>query len=84
MSRNKVKGKPRVLDSGDGTPISKSAKHLGLAESRSKAKPSAQTRLRLTIRDLGWTREQAMQVRAKLSSFAPDWDDPGMDIYNEP
>jgi hypothetical protein len=37
-----------------------------------------------TIRDLGWTREHAREVRAKLATFAMDWDDPSMDIYNEP
>jgi hypothetical protein len=39
---------------------------------------------RLTIRDLGWTREHAREVRAKLATFAVDWDDPSMDIYDEP
>jgi hypothetical protein len=39
---------------------------------------------KLTIRDLGWTREQAREVRAELATFAVDWDDPSMDIYNEP
>jgi len=39
---------------------------------------------KLTIRDLGWTRERAREVRAKLATFAMDWDDPSMDIYNEP
>ena len=39
---------------------------------------------RLTIRDLGWTREHAREVRAKLATFAVDWDDPSMDIYNGP
>ena len=38
---------------------------------------------KLTIRDLGWTRERAREVRAKLATFAVDWDDPSMDIYNE-
>lgn len=38
---------------------------------------------KLTIRDLGWTRQQAREVRAKLATFAVDWDDPSMDIYNE-
>ena len=42
------------------------------------------TKKKLTIRDLGWTRERAREVRAKLASFAADWDDPRMDIYNEP
>jgi len=39
---------------------------------------------RLSIRELGWTREQAREVRAKLATFAVDWDDPSMDVYNEP
>jgi len=39
---------------------------------------------RLTIRDLGWTREHAREVRATLAMFAVDWDDPSMDIYNGP
>jgi hypothetical protein len=39
---------------------------------------------RLTIRDLGWTRAYAREVRAGLATFAIDWDDPSMDIYNEP
>jgi hypothetical protein len=38
---------------------------------------------RLTIHDLGWTRERAREVRAKLAAFAVDWDDPSMDVYNE-
>ena len=37
----------------------------------------------LTIQYLGWTRERARQVRAKLSAFAAEWDDPAMDIYDE-
>ena len=39
---------------------------------------------KLTIRDLGWTREHARDVCAKLATFAVDWDDPTMDVYNEP
>jgi hypothetical protein len=42
------------------------------------------TKHKLTIRDLGWTRGRAREVRAKLATFAFDWDDPSMDIYNEP
>ena len=38
---------------------------------------------KLTIRDLGWTRERAREVRAKLTTFAADWDDASMDVYNE-
>jgi hypothetical protein len=39
---------------------------------------------KLTIRDLGWTRGHAREARAKLATFAMDWDDCSMDIYNEP
>jgi len=41
-------------------------------------------RAALTIHDLGWTKEMARDVRAQLASFAEDWDDPAMDVYNEP
>ena len=50
---------------------------------RKLAKRVALTKNKLTIRDLGWTRERAREVRAKLATFAVDWDDPSMDIYNE-
>jgi hypothetical protein len=51
---------------------------------RKYAKRVASTKTKLTIRDLGWTRERAREVRAKLATFADDWDDPSMDVYNEP
>ncbi len=50
---------------------------------RKHAKRVPLTKNKLTIRDLGWTRERAREVRAKLATFAVDWDDPSMDIYNE-
>lgn len=34
------------------------------------------------ISDLGWTPEQAAEVRRRLLPFAEDWDDPAMDIYD--
>ncbi|GIK64925.1 MAG: hypothetical protein BroJett018_27190 [Chloroflexota bacterium] len=37
----------------------------------------------LTIEDLGWTPDQAAAIRAQLSAFAEDWDDPAMDVYDE-
>ena len=47
------------------------------------ANEQAPPRLRnLTIDDLGWTREQALAIRAELNSFAEDWDDPKLDVYN--
>ena len=51
---------------------------------RKHAKRVALTKNKLTIRDLGWTRERAREVRAQLATFAVDWDDPSMDVYNEP
>ncbi len=51
---------------------------------RRHAKRAPLTKNKLTTRDLGWTRERAREVRAKLATFAADWDDPSMDIYNEP
>jgi hypothetical protein len=38
---------------------------------------------RITIADLGWTREQAIAIRGLYGSIAEDWDDPAMDIYDE-
>ena len=37
----------------------------------------------LTIDDLGWTREEAAAVRALFGAMADDWDDPGMDAYDD-
>jgi hypothetical protein len=54
------------------------------AKPRTRTKRIPLPKNRLTIRDLGWTRERAREVRAKLGTFAADWDDPSMDIYNEP
>jgi hypothetical protein len=51
---------------------------------RKHAKRLPLTKNQLAIRDLGWTRERAKEVRAKLATFTADWDDPSMDIYNEP
>jgi len=56
----------------------------GKATPRGKKQESAPKISGLTLRDLGWSREQAKAVRAKLSSFAVDWDDTRMDVYNAP
>ena len=37
----------------------------------------------LTIHDIGWTRRKAADVRAQLASFAEDWDDPAMNVYDD-
>jgi len=36
----------------------------------------------LLIAELGWTKEEAAEVRARLSSFEQFWDAPGMDAYD--
>jgi hypothetical protein len=54
------------------------------AAPRKRAKRVPRARKKFTIRELGWTREHAREVRAKLATFAVDWDDPSMDVYNEP
>lgn len=38
---------------------------------------------KLLVRDLGWTREQALETRLRLRGFEEDWDAPGMEIYDE-
>lgn len=50
---------------------------------RQNVRTVEEARKPLSIDALGWTRERAAQVRARLSSFAEDWDDPEMDIYDE-
>lgn len=37
---------------------------------------------RLTIDDLGWTRDEAAAVRLMFDAVADDWDDPSMDAYD--
>jgi hypothetical protein len=36
----------------------------------------------LLIADLGWSREEAAEVRAQLAAFEEDWDAPGMGAYD--
>lgn len=35
------------------------------------------------ISEIGISRRDAAILRAKLESFAADWDDPSMDVYND-
>jgi len=65
-------------------PVKALSGKLSTTVPRKPAKRVALTKNRLTIRDLGWTRERAREVRAKLATFAVDWDDASMDVYNEP
>ena len=36
-----------------------------------------------SIQDLGWSEEEAREVRASLQTFEEDWNAPGMDAYDE-
>ncbi len=35
------------------------------------------------LREHGIDEDQAAELRARLASFAEDWDDPDMDVYND-
>jgi hypothetical protein len=35
------------------------------------------------ISELGMTRAEARELRARLASFAREWDDPRMDVYDD-
>ncbi|HEY7420333.1 MAG TPA: hypothetical protein VH593_34460 [Ktedonobacteraceae bacterium] len=36
-----------------------------------------------SIQELGWSEEEASEVRASLQSFEEDWNAPGMNAYDE-
>lgn len=44
---------------------------------------SGKTQESHSIQDLGWSEEEASEVRASLQSFEEDWNAPGMDAYDE-
>jgi hypothetical protein len=69
---------------GRGKPAKGSGPEPALALKPRKVVTRPTSRRGLTTRDLGWTRQEAAKVRAQMASFAADWDDPAMDIYNEP
>ncbi len=50
-------------------------------ETETESKESHKTSL--TISDLGWTEEQAAEIHGLLAAFAPDWEDPSMDVFDE-
>ena len=35
------------------------------------------------VESLGWTKDEAAEVRARLGAFAEDWDRPDMDVYDD-
>lgn len=38
---------------------------------------------RLLVKDLGWTKEQALANHYRYRSFAEDWNAPGMEVYDQ-
>ncbi len=83
MSPKILRNKSRRRSLDDGSSPHKPTDGRRSVVSPRTAKSFRETRPRLTIRDLGWTREHAREVRALLAPFAADWDDPRMDIYDE-
>jgi hypothetical protein len=49
---------------------------------RSKMAVSQLESRQILVSDLGWTREQAAQIRASLQAFDEDWNYPGMEEYD--
>ncbi len=47
-----------------------------------RVRNSGGQRIEPAIDTLGWTLEEARMTRARLSSFAEDWETPGMDAYD--
>jgi hypothetical protein len=41
------------------------------------------TPVKHSIQELGWTEEQAAEIRNRLAAFEEDWDAPGMEIYDD-
>ena len=39
--------------------------------------------IKLSLKNLGWTLEETIDARNRLSSFEEDWEAPGMELYDE-
>jgi hypothetical protein len=51
----------------------------------SKGKPALKAQTAggpLLVSDLGWTKEEAQETRARLAALEEDWDVPGMEAYD--
>ena len=60
------------------------AKNSERRNGKGTATASSSRPKRRLIKDLGWTKERARKVRARLASFDEDWNAPGMEAYDEP
>lgn len=46
--------------------------------------PAERTHARvISLAELGWTREMALEARQRVASLLEDWEDPSMDVYDE-
>lgn len=67
--------------------LAEQARGSGAQQLRAKPGPDHHSALNaqtgtLSLEQAGWTQEEAAQIRAHLGSFAEDWDDPAMDVYD--
>lgn len=42
-----------------------------------------ETKNKLLIEDLGWSREETLEAYYRFLPFKQDWDYPGMEVYDE-
>ena len=54
----------------------RAARGLDSPSGQAKALPSKR------VADLGWSREEAAEIRASLLAFEEDWSAPGMELYD--
>lgn len=50
---------------------------------QSKETPTFIPLIKLSLKNLGWTLEETIDARNRLSSFEEDWEAPGMELYDE-
>ena len=71
------------MSNPDDKPISAASNVVKATDDKAADKTGRKTRKGFTLEELGWTMEQAIQARGHLASFAADWDDPSMDVYDD-
>jgi hypothetical protein len=58
--------------------IAASEQKITLTQSEQSGSP-----VKHSIQELGWTKEQAAEIRHRLASFSEDWEAPGMEAYDD-
>jgi hypothetical protein len=54
-----------------------------LTEKQKRSNSENSTNGNVNLRERGISQEEAAEQRALLSSFAEDWDSPGMEVYDK-